>query len=117
MPPSDSVQIQAAHYDRIADEYALHYGDAFSQQYRIQFINRPLFESINLKGAKTLEAMCGSGETTRYLLQEGALVTGLDVSEREISKFKQRWTNASAVCASMLESGLPRRSRERGRQE
>ena len=57
-------RLQADHYNRIADDYSIHYGDKYSQHYRNQFINRHLFEGIDLNGKKVLEAMCGSGETT-----------------------------------------------------
>lgn len=101
------VLLQSDHYNRIAEDYAIHYGDKYSQEYRCKFINRHLFNGIDLKGAKVLEAMCGSGETTAYLLENGAQVTGLDVSEKEILKFKNRWETAGAVCASMFETNLP----------
>jgi len=97
-----TAKLQAEHYDRIADDYAVHYGDKYSQEYRNRFINAPLFEGIDLKGLKVLEAMCGSGETTAYLLDKGAQVTGLDVSEAEIEKFKKRWPGADGVAASIF---------------
>ncbi len=103
----NQAELQAVHYDRIAENYSLHYGDKFSQEYRHNFINRHLFEGIELEGVKVLEAMCGSGETTAYLLEKGAQVTGLDVSEKEVEKLKKRWKNVDAVCASIFETHLP----------
>ena len=104
-PVYDTTErLQADHYDRIAEDYAVHYGDKYSQEYRNKFINRPLFDGIDLKGAKVLEAMCGSGETTAYLLENGADVTGLDVSEAEIEKFKTRWPDADGVATSIFET-------------
>ncbi len=101
----DSTErLQADHYNRIAQDYSIHYGDKYSQEYRNQFINRHLFEGIDLKGKKVLEAMCGSGETTAYLLAHGAEVTGLDVSDSEIEKFKTRWPEADGVCSSIFET-------------
>jgi SAM-dependent methyltransferase len=55
---------------------------------------------------KVVEAMCGSGQTTRYLLSHGAKVTGLDISEEVIKSFKKRWPGSQAVCGSILDSGL-----------
>jgi SAM-dependent methyltransferase len=102
----ETSRLQAAHYNRIADDYAVHYGDKYSQEYRNRFINKHLFEGIELKGLKVLEAMCGSGETTAYLLEKGADVTGVDVSESEIDKFKDRWPDANGVCSSIYHTGF-----------
>ena len=99
-------RIQADHYDRIAEDYSVHYGDKYSQEYRRRFINRHLFDGIDLKGSKVLEAMCGSGETTEYLLEQGADVTGLDVSQSEIEKFRNRWPQAKGFCASIFSTNI-----------
>jgi ubiquinone/menaquinone biosynthesis C-methylase UbiE len=116
MPPSiivqptnlgASEQLQQDHYDQIADEYEAHYSDACSLEYRRRFIYEPMFEGIDLSGMKVLDAMCGSGQTTEYLLSRGALVTGLDLSSEVISSFKSRWTNCDAIQRSLLDSGLP----------
>jgi SAM-dependent methyltransferase len=101
-----TAQLQADHYDRIAQDYSFHYGDKYSQEYRNRFINKHLFDGIELKGLKVLEAMCGSGETTGYLLARGADVTGLDVSATEIEKFKNRWPDAKGVCFSIFETNF-----------
>ncbi len=102
-----AAQLQRAHYDDIAEQYQSHYGDFYSGQYRLRFINQPLFEGIDLAGKNVLEAMCGSGYTTEYLLSRNARVTGLDVSPAEMASFKRDWPQCTGVCASMLESGLP----------
>lgn len=103
----DAVErLQADHFDQQADKYAAHYGDKYSQEYRNRFINRQLFDGIDLRGKTVLEAMCGSGETTRYLLDKGAVVVGLDVSQLEIDKFKARWPAADGVSSSIFETNL-----------
>lgn len=99
-------RIQADHYDKIAQDYSLHYGDKYSQQYRHQFINDPMFKGLDLKGMKVLEAMCGSGETTAYLLDKRAEVIGLDVSYSEIEKFRARFPDAEGHCASIFSTNL-----------
>jgi SAM-dependent methyltransferase len=104
---TDAVQIQKEHYDLIAEQYENHYGDLYSRQYRRRFINEPLFTGIDLQDRDVLEAMCGSGHTTEYLLSKGARVTGLDISSEEISSFKKNWPEANAICASILSSSLP----------
>jgi len=102
-----SEQQQQDHYDKIADEYEAHYSDACSLEYRRRFIYEPMFAGIDLSGMKVLDAMCGSGQTTQYLLSRGAQVTGLDLSNEVISSFKSRWTNCDAIQRSLLDSGLP----------
>lgn len=102
-----SEQLQQDHYDQIATEYEAHYSDACSLEYRRQFIYEPMFAGIDLSGMKVLDAMCGSGQTTEYLLSQGALVTGLDLSSEVISSFKSRWTNCDAIQRSLVDSGLP----------
>jgi SAM-dependent methyltransferase len=51
--------------------------------------------------------MCGSGQATAWLLERGARVTGLDISDAAIEKFRGRFPQCAAIRASILESGLP----------
>ena len=97
---------QQSHYDTIAADYEAHYSDEWSVEYRRRFIYEPMFEGLNLAGMNVLDAMCGSGQTTDYLLARGATVTGLDISNEVIGTFQTRWTNATAVKRSLLDSGL-----------
>jgi SAM-dependent methyltransferase len=99
-------QLQKLHYDHIGSEYESHYGDDSSRQYREQFIDEPMFEGIDLRGLDVLEAMCGSGQTTEFLLAKGARVTGLDISTDEIKSFQRRWPGSDAKCGSILSSGF-----------
>jgi SAM-dependent methyltransferase len=99
--------LQQNHYDRIADQYEAHYGDAYSLEYRERFIYGRMFEGINLSGMNVLDAMCGSGETTEYLLTRDAQITGLDISKKVIDSFNARWSNCKSVCRSLLDSELP----------
>jgi SAM-dependent methyltransferase len=103
---SRQEQLQRQHYDRLAAQYELHYSDEYSMQYRFRFFYAPMTQSIELKGRRVLDALCGSGQTTHYLLMKGAKVTGLDVSGEVISEFRRRWPEASAVHASILDSKL-----------
>ena len=66
----------------------------------------PMFAGIELAGTKVLDAMCGSGQLTPYLLGRGASVTGLDISSEEIGLFRKRWPTCEAVCSSVLDSSL-----------
>jgi len=104
---STSIEkLQQLHYDRINSQYEAHYGDACSQRYRQTFIHEPLFDGIELSGMDVLEAMCGNGQTTEFLLSRGARVTGLDISNAEIHSFRERWSNCDARCASIFDSGF-----------
>jgi len=102
----DAERAQKQHYDAIASRYSAHYGDTWSQTYRRTFINEPMLKNLNLSGAKIIDAMCGSGETTAYLLEKGAQVTGLDISHVEIEQFQKRFPSSEARCASILSTGL-----------
>src|SRR5215208_6709511 len=80
---------QREHYNRIAADYEAQYGDPDGITYREQFLYEPLFATLDLKGRSVLEALCGSGHATEYLLNhKRALVTGLDISDEAIASFK-----------------------------
>jgi SAM-dependent methyltransferase len=98
---------QQEHYDIIAADYEAHYSDEWSIEYRRRFMYDPMFEGLDLSGMKVLDAMCGSGQTTSYLLDRGAAVTGLDISTEVVETFRARWTEAEVVKRSLLDSGLP----------
>lgn len=99
-------QLQRDHYDRIADAYEAHYGDAPSREYRRRFIYQLMFDGIELKDMNVLDAMCGSGHTTEYLVDRGAQVVGLDISPQEIKRFQNRSPKTPVVCRSLLDSKL-----------
>ena len=102
----DSELLQEAHYDQIGEAYDSHYGDAFSNKYRVRFFYEPMFEGVKLSGMNVLEAMCGNGQTVEYLTDQGSKVTGLDISPVAINAFRLRWPDCNAVCGSMLDSGF-----------
>lgn len=102
-----SERQQQQHYDSIAAAYEVHYSDEWSVEYRRRFIYEPMFAGLDLAGKQVLDAMCGSGQTTSYLLTRGANVTGLDISTEVLDTFQARWRGAKAVKRSLLDSGLP----------
>jgi SAM-dependent methyltransferase len=104
---STGEQAQEKHYDRIASAYNAHYSDRYSQQYAARFIHKPMFRGVTLRGTRVLDALCGSGQCTAYLHDQGAVVTGLDVSGEQIAAYQAQWPQATAIKASVLESGLP----------
>lgn len=105
-----SERLQQQHYDNINADYEAHYGDRWSKEYRRRFIHEPMFAGLELSGMRVLDALCGGGQTTQYLLEHGALVTGLDISEEAIDSFRSRWPEATAINRSLLDSGLPTNS-------
>ncbi len=70
-------------FEDMHDRYTEHYYDRHSTRYRDAFFNRPLFENIDLHGAKVAEIMCGNGALTSYLQRtnSGADCVGFDISE------------------------------------
>jgi SAM-dependent methyltransferase len=102
----DAETLQRTHFDGIASKYSAHYGDRWSQRYRLAFINGPLLDDLNLAGARVIEAMCGSGETTGYLLAKGAKVIGIDISPDQMEAFRSRFPNCQAICSSILSTEL-----------
>ena len=102
--------LQQNHYNQIAVDYEAHYSDSWSLEYRRRFMYEPMFEGLDLKGARVLDAMCGSGQTTEFLLKRGANITGLDISEQVLTSFQSQWPDCTAVQCSLLDSGLPSNS-------
>jgi SAM-dependent methyltransferase len=98
---------QQAHFDAWQEAYELHYDDRHSAEMRRRFYLEPAMRGLDLAGKRVLEAMCGSGQSTGFLLERGARVTGLDISPAMIASFCKRWPQCEAVEASVLESGLP----------
>jgi len=97
---------QKVHFDKISTKYELHYSDTHSNGYRKKFFNDPMCKGIKVSGLNILEAMCGSGQTTEYLLARGAKVTGLDISPEMIESFRRQWPNCNAICASIFDNKI-----------
>jgi ubiquinone/menaquinone biosynthesis C-methylase UbiE len=63
------------------------------------------FRSLALKGltltpeTQVLDLCCGSGQTTRFLVEKSAQVTGLDASPRSLARAQQNVPQASYVQA------------------
>jgi len=102
----DVATLQGAHYDRLIELYEVHATDPATMRYRRRFIDEPLLRGIELEGRDVLEAMCGSGHSTEYLLERGANVTGIDVSAEAIELFRRKWPQSEAVVASIMDPPL-----------
>lgn len=103
---STTEALQQQHYEVIAADYDSHYNDGHSRAYMRRFAFEPMFGGLDLAGKNVLEAMCGGGQTTRYLLDRGARVTGFDISPQQTSHFKIRHPDADVRCGSILNSGF-----------
>ena len=118
MPDTDTVppanpsaeDLQRAYFNRLQDRFEAHYDDPTSQRYRREYIFAPMFQGMQFEGKNVLEAMCGSGPTTAWLLERGANVTGLDVSDSAVQSYEDRWPGCRGIRASIFESGLPAES-------
>jgi SAM-dependent methyltransferase len=103
---TEAERLQKEHFDRLAELYEAHYSDACSREYRRRFIYEPMFEGLDVAGKSVLDAMCGSGQTSEYLLTRGAHATGLDISPEVIESYRRRWPESRAICRSALDTGL-----------
>ena len=106
-PVLDVERLQKLHYGSLATHYERYYCTPASQEYRNRFINRFLIADLDIKNWKVLEAMCGSGQTTGFLMKHGALVTGLDISSECLGLFRSKWPYCGAVCSSVLKTPFP----------
>lgn len=97
-------------FDAKADLFEAHYSDKYTEQYRRKFFYGPMTKNLDLKGKKLLEAMCGSGQATEFFLEKGAVITGLDISEKLIDNFKEKFPQCEAICTSIFDNGLPNES-------
>jgi len=108
--PEGSEARQSAHYDRIGEAYDAHYSDRWSTLYRRRFLYEPLIAGIELRGRKVLDAMCGSGQTAEYLLSQGAVTYGLDISAHAIEEFRAKHPGATGVQGSILKTDFEDKS-------
>ena len=97
---------QREYYNKIARIYDEHYSSPYALKYRF-WVYDTILKNIDLKDKKVLDAMCGGGEATYYMLKKGAKVIGLDISENCCKLYKQYFPNFQVVCASILNTGLP----------
>ncbi len=48
-----------------------------------------MFSEIDFKNKKILDAMCGSGQVTEFLMKNECCVHALDISENQIYEYKK----------------------------
>jgi SAM-dependent methyltransferase len=78
-----SANPQKSHYESLHDAYQEYY-DPESMAYREQFIYGPLFDGVDLNGCDVADLACGSGATSKSILQRfpRARTFGFDISAR-----------------------------------
>jgi SAM-dependent methyltransferase len=101
-------QRQREHYDSISSDYEAHYADPWSLRYRRRFIDRYLCLGLDLHGKQVLDAMCGPGQLTQYLLEQWPTVniTGLDISQNTADAYAKANPRCVPKCASFLQNGF-----------
>ena len=104
-PRHAHLDAQADRFNAQAATYSDHHGNPLAQQYRDEFIRAHAFRG-GLDGLDVLDAMCGSGEETGFLIAQGANVQGVDISSAFAERYAERWGRPCAT-ASITETGFP----------
>jgi len=97
--------IQREYYNKISEVYDLHYTKKESLDYKNKLLEDFLGSKI-FDGRIVLDAMCGGGQSTAFFLKKGAKVVGIDISEKQCDKYKQRFPNTQIICGSILSTNL-----------
>ncbi len=95
---------QKEHYEKHADQYAQHYFDRFSMQYRKEFIYGTLWQGRDFSGSRAVELACGAGFNSREFATtfRSVSMTGLDISPSACASY------TAAVGAPAYEVDLTR---------
>lgn len=101
-----SEEIQKEYYDKISNEYDMHYAGNDAIKYRHE-IYKIFLGNINFSNLEILDAMCGGGQSTGFFLSRGGTVTGVDISTGQCENFKKRHPDCNIYCSSILNNGLP----------
>jgi SAM-dependent methyltransferase len=97
---------QKAYYDSIAIEYDEHYFHPQALAYRYGVYDRAMGD-LELDGLVALDAMCGGGQNTGYLVKRGAQVVGLDISDECCRIYSQHFPKNKVYCESILATPFP----------
>lgn len=100
-------EIQKKSFEKIGDQYLLHYTDQGSTRYRRDYIFRPMAGELDLEGKIILDAMCGSGQLSDFLSRENCTLHALDLSEKQTQLYKKRFPGVRVRTASIVRTGYP----------
>lgn len=92
-------------YERLADAYAA----ITDTKPHNAYYERPATQSLigDVRGSMVLDAGCGSGAYTEWLLDRGATVVALDANEKMLSHARRRIGNRATYYQANLEEPLP----------
>lgn len=93
---------QKNYYNRIAQQYETHYNDYGALLYR-EYIFQNCLNNVNFKGKLVLDAMCGGGQSTKFFLDRGARVVGVDISDNQILEYKRKFPHCEVYNQSILD--------------
>tara|TARA_Y100001980_G_C14466082_1_gene247117 strand:+ start:387 stop:806 length:420 start_codon:yes stop_codon:yes gene_type:complete len=63
-----------------------------------------MFSEIDFKNKKILDAMCGSGQVTEFLMKNECCVHALDISENQIYEYKKKYPQNESQANSILKT-------------
>lgn len=89
-------------YDTIADDF-----DGIMNMYdtnrRVEVIFKDFLGSEDLKGKTLLDGGCGTGWFTKKAIEQGAVVTSVDIAEKLTAITKQKNPETTVITCSILE--------------
>lgn len=99
---------QRAHYERIHKNYAAHYYDGPSLDYRRRFLLAPLLAGIDLNGRRGVELACGDGHTSALLMERypETEIEGMDISPTACEEYRRLVGRPASVC-DLLGDAVP----------
>lgn len=97
---------QKHYYNTIAQTYDSYYASEPALRYRHRLYDRVL-AGIDLQGKTALEAMCGGGQMTGYLLGKGCTVSAQDLSDEQCRLYQARYPAHDVRCESVLAMSFP----------
>lgn len=93
---ADSTQLIRGYYDRYAAVYDVKHGVALAgQRYNFARYYEPFLRDTVPPGSRVLELGCGTGFYTRWLLDRGCQVVGMDISTKIMALARQRCPEAT----------------------
>ena len=105
MPSNDDEPIARSAYDELADSYAV---DVRENAYNAH-IEFPATSSLvpDVEGKRVLDAGCGTGAYSAWLVEQGAEVVGVDVSEAMLSHARETVDETATFLQADLGAPLP----------
>jgi SAM-dependent methyltransferase len=100
---SHNEKTQRNYYNQISDTYDAYYGNPWALTYRYGVYDR-IIGKMDFHGKHVLDAMCGGGMASRYFVDKGAIVSGVDISDEQCRHYRQRFPTHDVRCESILQT-------------